>query len=504
MKKESYILSVDQGTSGTKAIIFDKDGQLITKASVPLKSYYPKPKFVEQNPEEIFQNVLDAVAQCLKEFEQQQPGKKDKIISCGISNQRETFVLWDENGKPLYNAVVWQCKRSISICNNLLEEGMEKEVSTRTGLKIDPYFSATKLIWLYNNDEVVRQAINDGQCYFGTIDTWLLYKLTGGAVHATDLTNASRTLLFNISDLQWDSVLLRRFGLEKLRMPQLKHSSAHFGESNFNGLFANEVPITGVIGDSHAAAFGEGCFSSGTAKATMGTGSSILWNTGDKIVRSDKGMVTTICWSIEGRVDYALEGVIVSCGLTIEWLKNQLGFFKNSEETDVMAYTLDSNEGVYLIPAFSGLGAPHWQMDWKASIHGITFKSDKNHFVRAALESIPYQIKDVVLAMEQESNIHLKELKVDGGITDNTFLMQFMADLLDTNVVNIGIADVSALGAALIAGLGAGLWKNIEDLPKFKENLRVNKPASNTDLVKESYDGWQKVLTERKLGSSKG
>ena len=494
----SYILAIDQGTSGTKAIIFDQDGKLVNKASVPLTSYYPKPEFVEQNPEEIYQNVLSAVGHCLLEFEEQHPGEKEKIVSCGISNQRETFVLWDEHGQPLCNAVVWQCKRSIAICNALQEEGMEAEIATRTGLKIDPYFSGTKLIWLYKNNKNVQRAIEEGRCHFGTVDTWLLYKLTNSAMYATDMTNASRTLLFNISDLKWDTSILENFGLTKLKMPLVKHSSAHFGTTTLSGHFMEGIPITGLIGDSHAAAFGERCFSPGTAKATIGTGSSVLWNTGNNLVLSEKGMVTTICWSIEGRVDYALEGVIVSCGATIEWLKNQLELFENSDETERMATSLASNEGVYLIPAFSGLGAPHWQMDLKASIHGITFKTNKAHFVRAALESIPYQIKDVLSVMEAESNINLNELKVDGGISANTFLMQFLTDLLGTKVINIGIADVSALGAAFIAGLGSGFWKDLDDLPKPTENLQVYKPSSDNDLVKKSYEGWLKIVNERK------
>ncbi len=494
----SYILAIDQGTSGTKAIIFDQDGQLVVKASTPLNSYFPKPEFVEQHPQEIYQNVLDAVAQCLRKFEQLHPGHQDRIISCGISNQRETFVLWDEEGKPLCNAVVWQCKRSISICNTLQKEGMEAEISTRTGLKIDPYFSASKLIWLYQNNKVVQGAIDEGRCYFGTVDTWLLYQLTEGAKYATDMTNASRTLLFNISELQWDAVLMERFGLTKLKMPEVKHSSALFGQSNFNGLFDAEIPITGLIGDSHAAAFGERCFTPGSAKATLGTGSSILWNTGNTLVRSENGMVTTICWSIAGRVDYALEGVIVSCGATIAWLKNQLELFEHSTKTEQMALSLDSNEGVYLIPAFSGLGAPHWQMDWRATIHGLTLKSNKAHLVRAALESIPYQIKDVIAVMQLESGFKLKELKVDGGITANRFVVQFLADLLGANVVNIGLVDVSALGAALIAGLGTGLWKDLDDLPKLAKNVLIHEASSDTDLVKKSYLGWQELIEKLK------
>jgi len=484
----SYILAIDQGTSSTKALIFDENGRQVNKATAPLRTQYLPNGFVEQDPQDILDSVLEACRDCLEDID------KDKIKAIGISNQRETFVLWDQMGQPLYNAVVWQCKRSIAVCADMEKAGLEAEIALRTGLKIDPYFSGTKLIWLYKNNKTVQQAIDQGQCYFGTVDTWLLYHLTHGVTYATDLTNASRTLLFNISDLQWDNVLMKQFGLGQLNMPEVKHSSAHFGRTDLNGLLDGKIPITGVLGDSHAAAFGEGCHTSGTAKATMGTGSSILWNTGNQPVRSRKGMVTTICWSMEDRVDYALEGVIVSCGATIEWLKNQLRLFEDSAETEQMARSLASNEGVYLVPAFSGLGAPHWQMDRKASIHGITFKSDRAHLVRAGLESIPYQIKDVITVMEEESGIQLKELKIDGGITANSFVLQFLADLLGTSVVNIGLADVSALGAALMAGLGQGLWKDLDHLPKPQENLQITEPAEHTDLARAGYVGWQKLL----------
>ncbi len=290
--------------------------------------------------------------------------------------------------------------------------------------------------------------------------------------------------------------LLKKFNLPGLKLPEVKHSSANFGVSDFEGLFDNQLPITGMLGDSHAAAFGEGCFSEGMAKATLGTGSSILWNTGNKPIPSKNGMMTTICWSLEGRIEYALEGIIISCGSTIEWLKSQLDLFNESAETEVMAKSVESNEGVYVIPAFSGMGSPHWQMDRKASIHGLTFKTDKNHIVRAALESIAYQIKDVIVAMEAEGNGKLKELKVDGGMTANAFLIQYICDLLGVKVVNFGITDASALGAALVAGLGAGIWSDIEDLPKNEAGLNEFKPAETTELVEENYRGWQKLLAE--------
>ena len=492
-QKNTYILAIDQGTSSTKAIIFDKQGVLVAKATVPLKSYYPEVGFVEQDPQEIYQSVVNAAKLCMQTFREMHPEEVGNIATCGISNQRETFVLWDENGVPLHNAVVWQCKRSIETCNNLHAMGLETEINQRTGLKIDPYFSGSKLIWLYEKEPTVKKAIDSGKAYFGTVDTWLLYKLTDGKEFLTDHTNACRTLLYNIYDLVWDDFLLNTFNLSKLNLPQVLHSSASFGASDFESLFEKPITITGMIGDSHAAAFGEGCYSNGTAKVTLGTGSSILWNTGQQPFPSEHGMVTTICWSIENRVDYALEGVIVSCGATIEWLKQQLGLFAESRQTEEMATSLESNEGVYLIPAFSGLGAPHWQMDWKASIHGLTFKSDKNHFVRAALESIPYQIKDVIVAMEQETNTALKTLNADGGITANQFLMLFLTDLLSTEVVNIGFADVSGYGAALIAGLGGGVWQSIDDFPQHAQS-QTFQPSADNIAVLSAYQGWLEIV----------
>jgi glycerol kinase len=495
--KTMYILAIDQGTSSTKTLIFDAQGKAIAKGSEPLKTMYIKDGFVEQDPEGIYQNVLKSVKKCLKDF-------KNKgfdvagIKTCGISNQRETFVVWDKNGKPLYNAIVWQCKRSIAICERLKKQGYENEVKTKTGLIIDPYFSGTKLLWLFENTPSVRQAIPAGEAYFGTVDTWLLYKLTNGTSYFTDYTNASRTLFFNLHTLDWDRDLLKKWGLENLNLPQLKPSTADFGESTFGGIFKYYYPITSMIGDSHAAAFGEGCFSAGTAKATMGTGCSILMNIGEKPKRSENGMLTTICWSMEGRIDYAFEGAIVSCGSTIEWLKNTMGLFKNSKETEVMAKAVKDNNGVYLIPAFSGLGAPHWDMNRKASLSGLTFDCTKNHIVRAALESIPYQIKDVIVAMEQDAQLPLQQLNTDGGITSNGFIMQFLADLLGISVSKIGISDVSALGAAYLAGLKIGIYKDLEQLASFNSEKMVYLPNSLENPVLASYEGWLRTIRNAK------
>ncbi|MFD0988472.1 FGGY family carbohydrate kinase [Mariniflexile jejuense] len=496
---KSYILSIDQGTSGTKAIIFDEFGKLVIKATAPLKSYYPEASFVEQNPQEIYQSVIDAVKSCITKFNAEFPGEEVNIISCGISNQRETFILWDKDGNSLYNAIVWQCKRSVEVCERLKENHLESDINKSTGLTIDPYFSATKVTWLYENNDKVKKAIDSGNAFFGTVDTWLLYKLTNGKSYKTDHTNASRTLFYNIYNLEWDASLLKVFKIQNLNLPEVTFSSDYFGNSTFDDVFITPIPITGMIGDSQAAFFGEECFFNGMAKATLGTGSSILYNTESISKQSNNGMLTTIGWSVNGQVNYALEGIIVSCGSTIEWLKNQLMVFDSYSNIEPMATSLKTNEGVYLIPAFSGMGAPYWQKDWKASIHGITFGTTKEHFVRAALEAIAFQIKDVIYSIEKETNSSLKELKVNGGITANGFLMQFIANLLKTPIINMGITDVSAWGAALISGLGVKHWKNLETLPKLpSQMIKKYIPNRDNDIVNEAYFGWQQILNDKK------
>jgi glycerol kinase len=487
--RPSYILAIDQGTSSTKSIIFDAEGKVVARGSEPLKTNFLEGGLVEQDPEDIYRNVLASIGRCLNEFTSK-GFSVGSIKACGISNQRETLVVWDEAGKALYPAVVWQCKRSVQVCERLKSQGLEADIRSSTGLIIDPYFSGTKLIWLYENVKPVQTAIDRGKAFFGTIDTWLLYKLTNGKNYFTDHTNASRTLFFNLRQRDWDKALLAKLGLSGINLPAIKPSSAHFGETDFGGLLNNSIPITGMIGDSHAAAFGEGCYSAGAAKATLGTGSSILMNIGNQVRDSAHGMVTTICWSVEGRVDYALEGVIVSCGSTIEWLKNELGIITDSKSTEAMALSVADNNGVYLIPAFSGLGAPHWDMKRKASITGLTFDCNKNHIVRAALESIPYQIKDVIVAMEQDAGIRLQRLMVDGGITSNQFVLQFLADLLERTIVNIGMPDVSALGAAYMAGLKVGVYESVEKLNELNSGKRFIEPGGGVETVRGWYAGW--------------
>lgn len=497
MKEKRFILAIDQGTSSTKTLVFDEQGQAIAKGSEPLHTMYADNGFVEQDPDTIYQNVLTSVRKCIQEFEAK-GFSRNMIASIGISNQRETFVVWDANGKPLHNAIVWQCKRSVSICENLKQQGLSDMVSRKTGLVIDPYFSATKLIWLNQHHANTREAIKHKQAYFGTIDTWLLYQLTNGAVYATDYTNASRTLFFNLHTLQWDEELITLYGLDGIQLPEVTYSSAVFGSTDCSGIFTSPVPVTALIGDSHAAAFGEGCFEKGTAKATMGTGCSILMNIGNKPVSSANGMVTTICWSVDGRIDYALEGVIVSCGATIEWLKNELNLFTNSSETTAMANRVADNGNVYLVPAFSGLGSPHWDMDRKASISGMSFGTTKNHLVRAALESIPYQIKDVILAMEKDASLSLKALMTDGGITANTFVMQFLASLLQKKVATISTPDVSALGAAYLSGLQSGIYESIDALSKLNSEKKYYLPEEKNQTALSGYEGWQKTIKPEK------
>ncbi len=484
------ILSIDQGTSGTKAIIFDENGHIDSKAFAKLDSLYPRPTFVEQDPQEIYQSVLFAVKSCLNSFS----GDSSEILSCGISNQRETFLLWGDNGIPITNAIVWQCKRSVDICNRLKEEGYETTIREKTGLVVDPYFSGTKLMWLIENEPRVRSIIEEGNAYFGTVDTWLLYKLTGGECYMTDYTNASRTLFFNINDLSWDKDLIHAFGLSNLHFPEVKPSSFGFGRTDIDGNLSQPVNIGSLIGDSHAAAFGERCFSIGNAKVTMGTGSSILMNVGSTKPESRTGMLETICWSTGDRVDFALEGAVVSCGATIKWLINQLNLFKTSSETEKMALSVPDNNGVYFIPAFSGLGAPHWKMDLRAKITGITFDCNKNHIVRAALESIPYQIKDVLTAMNSDSGIEISELKADGGLTANNFVMQFLSDLLEVKVVKNGLEEVSALGAALLAGLNEGIFQDLKHIESLSLKEKKFFPNDESVAVHTSYEQWKREI----------
>lgn len=488
-----YLLSIDQGTSGTKALIINTEGVVIAKGGSELYSSYPKEGFVEQDPEDIYRNVITAVKKCLESI----PSLEDaqKIRSCGISNQRETFLLWDRDGTPCSNAIVWQCKRSIDICGELLDREFGETITEKTGLIIDPYFSATKLLWLLRNDRQVAESASRGELLFGTVDTWLLYRLTGGKEYKTDYTNASRTLLFNIHTLTWDEELKNIFQAQNIRFPEVHRSADSFGSTDFNGLLEKPVPINAMIGDSHAAAFGERCFSAGSAKSTLGTGSSFLMNIGKKPIRSKNGMMSTICYADRTNIYYALEGIIVSCGSPIKWMKDNLGLIGTSSETEGLALEVEDAGGVKLIPAFSGMGAPYWKMNSRGAITGLTFGSDRRHIVRAALDAIAYQIKDIISAMEEDSSTRVTRLSFDGGITANGYVMQTIADLLGIPVRTIGIEDVSAVGAALLAGLGNGIWEDTDDIASLRISEKVIQPSADTEKQHAGYRAWrQEVL----------
>ncbi|WP_084299535.1 FGGY family carbohydrate kinase [Dyadobacter tibetensis] len=494
-----YILAIDQGTSSTKTLVFDREGKAVAKGHVDLQTNYYDNGFVEQDPEGIYKNVLDSLTFCIQTYILN-GFELSQIKSCGISNQRETFLLWDQSGLALSPAIVWACKRSVSICQDLVNRGQDEWISQKTGLKIDPYFSATKLLWLIYNDPELKKKVQRGEVYFGTVDCWLLYKLTGGKVYKTDHTNAHRTLLFNIKTLDWDKEILAEWGLENLHLPEVCASSASYGNFQLDlildlGIGPQSVllslPVTALIGDSHAASFGEGCFEQGTAKVTLGTGSSIMMNTGREPIFSGNGMLTTICFSSAHGVSYALEGAIVACGSTIEWLRNELSLFDDLSETSRMASEIPDNAGVYLIPAFSGLGAPHWQMDRRASLEGMTFGTTKNHIVRAALESIPYQIKDVIGAMRQDMGADLHSISVNGGLTKNDFVIRFLVDLLGIPLNKQENPDVSALGAAYLAGLESGIFPSLNTIQKLVAgNSGQIIPNSSNEMVVKGYQGW--------------
>jgi len=488
------ILSIDQGTSGSKAIIFTDEGEILCDGRAPLASYFPAEGFVEQNPGEIYKSVIDAVSDSLSQLDSTSYKISD-IQCCGISNQRETFLLWDRQGIPLTEAVVWQCKRSVSICKELKDNLKENFFRKKTGLFLDPYFSGTKLIWLYRNLEPVRMKIESGEALFGTVDTWLLYNLTAGESYKTDYTNASRTLLFNLKTLQWDKEILTELHVSSLKLAEVLPSAACFGESDFKGLFERKIPITAMIGDSHAASFGERCFANGTAKATMGTGSSILLNTGEYVDPEQTSMVSTICWSTEDKVAYALEGIIVSCGSTINWMSDKLGIFKTDKEADQIADSLEDNGNVYLVPAFSGLGAPWWKMNQKAQIRGLTFGSDFRHIIRAGLESIVYQITSVIREMEKDSGSSLATLQIDGGVSSSPFIGQLLADLNTTKIIRCKVKEASALGAALLAGLQSGIYSSIEKLPESKYDDDLILRQDNKQIIR-SYEKWLSIVEE--------
>ena len=489
--KNSYILSIDQSTSATKAIIFNEKGELLYRYNVEHAQYYPNPGWVEHDATEIYRNTIEAAKHVIND----NGIDKECIVALSITNQRETTVVWNKNtGEPVCNAVVWQCQRGSEICRKLEEKGYGPIVKDKTGLVLSPYFSAAKAAWVLDNVEGARQKAEAGSLLFGTIDTWLIWKLTGGQYHVTDYSNASRTQLFNIKELKWDEELLKAFNIPMNMMPKVKYSDEIFGYTDMEGLFNKKIAISGIMGDSHAALFGQNCFVKGMAKATYGTGSSIMMNIGKKPMDSHKGLVTSLAWGMNGDVEYVFEGNINCTGATIKWLVDDLQLISSSKESGPIASSVDGNNGVYLVPAFVGLSAPYWDSEAKATITGITRGTKKAHIVRAAEESIAYQIKDILDLMVEESETELKELRVDGGPTRDEFLMQFQADMLNVPVVRTKIEELSAIGSAYMAGLAVKLWKNKEEIESLRVTDKEFKCKMDSIERDELYKGWKEAV----------
>lgn len=464
---EKYILSLDQGTTSSRAILFNHQGEIVNVAQQEFEQFFPQPGWVEHDANEIWTSVLACMAEVLRKADVQ----PDQIAGIGITNQRETTVVWDKNtGKPVYKAIVWQSRQTDNICKELKEAGYEEKFRNRTGLLLDPYFSGTKVKWILDNVEGAREKAENGDLLFGTIDTWLVYKLSGGKAHVTDYSNASRTLMFNIYDLKWDDELLDILTVPKSMLPEVKQSSEVYSNTVDYHFFGHEVPIAGIAGDQQAALFGQACFESGMAKNTYGTGCFMLMNTGEKGVHSKHGLLTTLAWGVDGKVEYALEGSIFVAGSAIQWLRDGLKIIDNAPQSEDYATAVDSTDGVYMVPAFVGLGTPYWDSEARGAIFGLTRGTRKEHFVRATLESLAYQTKDVLNAMIADSDIDLKSLRVDGGAVRNDFLMQFQSDMLGVPVERPVVQETTALGAAYLAGLAVGFWESKEEIAKQWKN----------------------------------
>ena len=487
----TYLLAIDQGTTGTTVLLLDHAGQLKGRAYSEFKQIYPQPGWVEHDAEEIWTVTLNVIDQALR----QNDVKPEEIAAIGITNQRETTVLWDRiSGKPVHNAIVWQCRRTSPICKALQESGRGRWFQERTGLVIDAYFSGTKLQWLLDNVPGCRQKAEQGDLLFGTIDSWLIWKLSGGSAHVTDYTNASRTLLFNIHAKRWDSDILSLLNIPVNLLPEVIPSSGICAYTVPESPFKREIPIAGIAGDQQAALFGQGCWEPGLVKTTYGTGSFLLMYTGDKAVESKKGLLTTLACSAEGTPAYALEGSIFTTGAAIQWLRDGLKILNQAGESEQMAEAVPDTGGVYMVPAFVGLGAPYWDMEARGAIVGLTRGTQSEHIVRATLEAIAYQCQDVAEIMISESGLPIKEMRVDGGACANNFLMTFQADILNVQVNRPVMIETTALGAAFLAGLGVGFWKGTTELQEARKVEKVFSPAMSEENRKHLYSGWQEAV----------
>jgi len=498
--EKKYIMSIDQGTTSSRAIIFDRQGKIITIAQKEITQIYPQNGWVEHDALEIWGTQSGVMREAL---ERSRVSPRE-IAAVGITNQRETTVVWDKvTGQPVYNAIVWQCRRTSPFCEELKKDGdFEQYIKENTGLVVDAYFSGTKVKWILDNVTGARERAEKGELLFGTIDTWVMWNLTKGAVHATDYSNASRTMLFNIKELKWDDKILERFGIPKSMLPEVKNSSGVFGHTHERTFGGANIPIAGVAGDQQAALFGHCCFTKGTAKNTYGTGCFALMNTGEKLVYSKSGLLTTIAWGIDGKISYALEGSVFIAGAVVQWLRDGLGIIRSSEDTEYFATKVKDSNGVYFVPAFVGLGTPYWDMYARGTIVGLTRDTKAEHIVRAALEGIAYQAKDVLDSMKEDTGISLKVLKVDGGAVKNNFLMQFQSDILQTNIVKTEISEVTALGAAFLAGLAVGYWENYEEIESLMTIDKLYKPEKPSSHIEADYAGWKNAIG-RSMGWAK-
>ncbi|MER1956588.1 MAG: glycerol kinase GlpK [Solibacillus sp.] len=488
---EKFIMALDQGTTSSRAILFNKKGDVAYVAQQEFKQYFPKSGWVEHNPKEIWSSILSVIAKVLSENNL----KATQIEGIGITNQRETTVVWDKNtGEPVYNAIVWQSRQTMDICNELKEAGHNDLFRDKTGLLIDAYFSGTKVKWILDNVEGTREKAENGDLLFGTIDTWIIWQLTEGTVHVTDYSNASRTLMYNIHELKWDEELLELLTVPASMLPEVRPSSEIYGEIAGKHFFGHQVPIAGIAGDQQAALFGQACYEQGMVKNTYGTGCFMLMNTGEEAVKSEHGLLTTIAWGYDGKVTYALEGSIFVAGSAIQWLRDGLRMFRKSSESEAYASRVDDADGVYVVPAFVGLGTPYWDSEVRGAVFGLTRGTSKEHFIRATLESLAYQTRDVLTAMESDSNIDLKTLRVDGGAVMNDFLMQFQSDILHVPVERPAVNETTALGAAYLAGLAVGFWENLEEVQKHWQLDRKFEPKMDEEKREQLFEGWKKAV----------
>ena len=487
---QQYILALDQGTTSSRAIVFDKKGAIITTAQKEFTQIFPQPGWVEHDANEIWSTQLGVAAEAISKAGL----SPENIAAIGITNQRETTVVWERaTGKPIYNAIVWQDRRTASFCDELRAKGLDKMIREKTGLIVDAYFSATKVKWILDNVKGAREKANNGELCFGTVDSWLVWNLTKGQVHVTDVSNASRTMLCNIHTLQWDGELEKIFDIPGNMLPQIRSSSEVYGTTQ-NILTAHNIPIAGIAGDQQAALFGQMCTQPGMVKNTYGTGCFMLMNTGEKPVVSNNNLLTTVAWKVNGITNYALEGSVFIAGAVVQWLRDGLGIIKTSKEVEALAASVQSADGVYLVPAFAGLGAPHWNQYARGTMTGITRGTSAGHIARASLESIAYQTMDVLKAMEADAGISIKELRVDGGATANDLLMQFQADILNTKVIKPRVTETTALGAAYLAGLAVGFWNNIDEIQgQWQEDMAFD-PSMTADERTVLTKGWQRAV----------